>query len=155
MRLGRRLSRVGLWMATLALVRGAIGIQASTINSAWNGGTGNWSVPTDWTPHGVPNNGGGNLYNVTIDSGGSDSVSLDINATIASLVLGGTSGSSTLQNLSGKAERLEVTGATTINRTGVLTFGNASTLKLDGGLTLASGSFLEVSGGSGLTVTAV
>ena len=153
MRLGQRLSRVGLLMATLTLAGGAISIHASTINSSWNGGTGNWSVSADWTPHGVPNNGGLNLYNVTIDSGGSDSVSLDINATIASLVLGGTSGSSTLQNLSGKAERLEVTGATTINRTGVLTFGNASTLKLDGGLTLASGSFLEVSGGSGLTVT--
>src|SRR6516225_4904906 len=152
MRLGRRLSRVGLWMATLALVRGAIGIQASTISSAWNGGTGNWSVSTDWTPHGVPNNGGGNVYNVTIDSGGTDLVSLDIHATIASLVLGGTSGSSTLQNLSGTAETFEVTGATTIKGTGILTFGNASTLKFDGGLTANSGSTAEVSGGSTLTV---
>src|SRR6516164_1816440 len=171
MRLGRRLSRVGLWMATLALVRGAIGIQASTISSAWNGGTGNWSVSTDWTPHGVPNNGGGNVYNVTIDSGGTDLVSLDIHATIASLVLGGTSGSSTLQNLSGKAESFEVTGATTINSTGVLTFGNASTLKFDGGLTAGgqfslngatatitgsgtwkSGSSADISGGSTLTM---
>src|SRR6516225_5126193 len=171
MRLSRRLSRVGSLMATLALMGGAIGIHASTINSSWNGGTGNWSVPTDWTPHVVPNNGGGNVYNVTIDSGGSDLVSLDIHATIASLVLGGTSGSSTLQNLSGKAESLEVTGATTINSTGVLTFGNASTLKFDGGLTaggqfslngttatitggltLKSGSTAGVSGGSTLTV---
>ena len=171
MRLGRTLGRVGLLMATLGLVAGAIGIRASTINSAWKGGTGNWSVPAGWNPNGVPNNGGGNAYNVTIDSGLTDLVSLDINATIASLVLGGTSGSSTLQNLSGKAKSLEVTGATTINSTGVLTFGNTSTLKFDGGLTdggqfnltgatatitgsltLRSGSIASVSGASTLTV---
>src|SRR5215472_1526796 len=170
MRFGRRLSRVGVLMATLTQVGGAISIHASTISSAWKGGTGNWSVSTDWT-NGVPKNGGGNVYNATIDSGLTDLVSLDINATIASLVLGGTSGSSTLQNLSGKAESLEVIGATTINSTGVLTFGNASTLKFDGGLTdsgqfhvtgatatiggsltLNSGSTAEVSGGSTLTV---
>src|SRR5215469_14851773 len=170
MRLGRRLSRVGLWMATLALVGGAIGIHASTISTSWKGGTGNWSVSADWT-NGVPNNVGGNVYNATIDSGGTDLVSLDINAKIASLVLGGTSGSSTLQNLSGKTESLEVTGTTTINSTGVLTFGNSSTLKFDGGLTdggqfhltgatatiggsltLNSGSIASVSGGSTLTV---
>ena len=68
------------------------------INANWNGGTGNWSIAGDWSPNGVPNNGGGNVYNVTIDSGGTDNVSLDINATIASLVLGGSTGSSTLAN---------------------------------------------------------
>ena len=170
MRLGRRLCHIGSLMATLALVGGAIGIHAGTINSSWKGGTGNWSVPADWT-NGVPNNGGGNVYNATIDSGGSDLVSLDIHATIASLVLGGTSGSSTLQNLLGKAESFEVTGATTINRTGVLTFGNSSALKFDGGLTAGgqfnlngatatiggsgtwkSGSSADISGGSTLTV---
>src|SRR5580700_8247022 len=83
----------------------------STINSSWKGGTGNWNVSTDWSPGGVPNNGGGNTYNVTIDSGGTDSVTLNQNATINSLVLGGTTGSSTLQNLSGTAENLTVTGA--------------------------------------------
>src|SRR6202035_3150190 len=61
-------------------------------NSTWNGGTGNWSTSTDWTPNQVPNNGGGNTYNVTIDSGGADNVTLDQNATISSLTLGGGSG---------------------------------------------------------------
>jgi hypothetical protein len=131
MRCGRIVSYAGLLLLTLALVGSAIG-RAGTINSVWNGGTGNWSVPTDWTPNGVPNNGGGNVYNVKIDSGGTDLVSLDLHATIATLALGGTSGSSTLQNVSGTAETLEVTGATTINATGNLTFGNASTLKFDG-----------------------
>ena len=166
----RRLSRIGLLVATLTIMGSAISIDASTINTSWKGGTGNWSVSTDWT-NGVPNNRGGNVYNATIDSGGTDLVSLDINATIASIALGGTSGSSTLQNLSGKAESLEVTGATTINNTGGLTFGNTSTLKFDGGLTaggqvnltgatatitgsltLKSGSAATVSGGSTLTV---
>ena len=169
MRLSRRLSRVGFLMAALALMGVAISIHASTINTSWKGGTGNWSVSTDWT-NGVPNNRGGNVYNATIDSGGTDVVSLDINATIASLALGGMSGSSsTLENLSGKAESLEVTGATTINSTGDLIFGNSSTLKFDGGLTdggqfnlsgaaatitgslaLNSGSSATVSGGSTL-----
>src|SRR6516225_2369027 len=166
----RRMLSCSLVIVGLAAVADTGG-RAGTINSVWNGGTGNWSVSTDWTPHCVPNNGGGNVYNVTIDSGGTDLVSLDIHATIASLVLGGTSGSSTLQNLSGKAESLEGTGATTINSTGVITCGNASTLKFDGGLTAGgqfnltgttatitgsgtfnSGSTASVSGGSTLTV---
>jgi hypothetical protein len=137
MRLGRERHYESLLLATLGLVGSAAGVRAQVINSAWNGGTGNWSVATDWTPNGVPNNGGGSVYNVTIDSGGTDLVSLDLNATIASLAVGGLfGGTATLQNLSGTAETLEVTGATTINRTGTLTFGNASTLKLDGGLTV-------------------
>ena len=37
---------------------------AAVINSSWNGGTGNWSTGGDWTPNGVPNNGGGNVFNV-------------------------------------------------------------------------------------------
>src|SRR6516164_10358442 len=170
MRLSRRLSRVGLLMAALTLMGVAISIHASTINTSWKGGTGNWSMSADWT-NGVPNNRGGNVYNATIDSGGTDVVTLDINATIASLVLGGTSGSSILENEGGKAESLEVTGATTINSTGDIIFGNSSTLKLDGGLTdggrfnlssatatitgsltLKSGSSATVSGGSTLTV---
>jgi len=35
-------------------------------NSSWNGGTGNWSNATDWTPSGVPNNSGTTTYDVKI-----------------------------------------------------------------------------------------
>src|SRR5262249_54790707 len=97
----------------------------ATINANWNGGTGNLSIAGDWSPNGVPNNGGGNVYNVTIDSGGTDNVSLDINATIASLVLGGSTGSSTLANMAGTAETLTITGGLTVNSTGTLVFSNA------------------------------
>lgn len=153
MRTGRMPYYVVLIMLALGLAGGVIGARAGTINATWNGGTGNWSAPTDWTPNGAPNNGGGNVFNVTIDSGGTDLVSLDINATIASLVLGGTTGSSTLQNLANTAETLEVTGATTVNRTGNLTFGNASTLKFDGGLTIAAGGQVNLNGATTATIT--
>jgi hypothetical protein len=87
------------------------------VDSSWIGGNGNnWSVASDWNPNGTPNNGGGNIYNVTIDSGGADSTFLDINAAINSLVLGGTTGGSSmlmLQNQSGTAETLTITGALT------------------------------------------
>ena len=144
---------VGLLVLTVTLVGGAISARAGTINSVWNGGTGNWSAPADWTPTGVPNNGGGNVYNVTIDSGGTDLVSLDLHATIATLVLGGTAGSSKLQNASATAETLEVTGATTIKGTGNLTFDSASTLTFDGGLTVASGGQVQVNGATTATIT--
>jgi hypothetical protein len=67
---------------------------AATVSESWNGGTGNWSTAGDWTPATVPNNSGGNVFDVTIDSGGTDIVTLDISPTIASLTLGGSTGSS-------------------------------------------------------------
>jgi len=89
---------------------------SSTINSTWNGGFGNWSVASDWTPVGSPNNSGGNTYNVTIDTG-SDSVTLDTSPTINALTLGGSSGSSDLFTSS---KTLTVTGALTVNASGGL-----------------------------------
>ncbi len=123
----------------------------ATINANWNGGTGNWSIAGDWSPNGVPNNGGGNVYNVTIDSGGTDNVSLDINATIASLVLGGSAGSSTLANMAGTAETLTITGGLTVNTTGTLVFSNASTLSA--GANSTNFGVLDVESGSTLSIT--
>ena len=52
-----------------------------TINSMWDGSTGNWSSAPNWNPSFVPNNGNnGSLYNVTVASG---SVSQDIVAGVA------------------------------------------------------------------------
>jgi hypothetical protein len=130
-------------------------IPNSLINSAWNGGGGNWWVASDWTPNGVPNNGEGNTYQVTIDSGGTDSVDLAGGATIASLVVGGTTGSSRLFNDYYSIPYLEVTGATTINRTGSLSFGGyprttvGSTLNFDGGLTNSGTIYTGLVGGGG------
>ncbi len=104
----------------------------ASVNSNWNGGTGNWGTGTAWTPNGVPNNGGGNTYNVTIGTG-NDTVNLNLNATISSLTLGLSSGSSQLQNLAGSAESLNDTGVLTINAGGQLLFQNASSLTVGGG----------------------
>src|SRR4029077_17848358 len=123
----------------------------STVNSSWKGGTGNWNVASDWSPTGVPNNGGGNTFNVTIDSGGTDAVTLNQNATISTLVLGGTVGSSTLQDTTGTPETLTVHGAPTIYARGVLEFQNGSKLS-SGSLTGAAGSQVYLNGASGLTV---
>jgi hypothetical protein len=110
-------------------------------NSAWNGGTGNWNTATDWTPNGAPNNGGSTTYNVTIDSGGTDSVTLDQNATINSLVLGGNSGSfSTLQSENGTPVTLNIVGGITVNDYGDLNFNSGSNLTVDGTATI-NGSF--------------
>jgi hypothetical protein len=59
------------------------------VNSSWNGGTGNWSTASQWTPGTfAPNNGnGGNTYNATIANGGI--VTRDIAITIQALTLGG------------------------------------------------------------------
>ena len=90
-------------------------------NSAWNGGTGDWSTATDWTPNGAPNNGGGTTYNVTIDSGGTDTVTLDISPTVSTLTLGGTAGTSTLQDQPGSAETLNILGSLAVAQNGHLT----------------------------------
>jgi hypothetical protein len=92
----------------------ALSCRANSILSSWNGGTGNWSVATNWEPAVVPNNGGGNTYYVKIDSGG---VTLDQNASIASLVLGGT-----LQTFvsSSSAHTLDISRELTINGTIIL-----------------------------------
>src|SRR5580692_10804972 len=144
----RRMMNSTLLMVILALVGTSGAQRKTTINASWKGGTGNWNVSSDWSPGGVPNNGT-NTYNVTIDSGGTDVVTLNQNAVINSLVLGGTAGSSTLQDPSGTPEKLTITGATTINSTGDLSFQNGSTLS-SGSLTV-SGQMYLLSGSTGST----
>ncbi len=64
----------------------ALQLKAQT-TSSWNGGTGNWSVTSDWSPAGVPNNIGTTTFNVNIVAPNSV-VSMDIlNATIDNLTL--------------------------------------------------------------------
>ena len=71
--------------------------QAQQVSTSWNGGTGNWSASTDWTPTAVPNNGGGTTYSVTINVPGSV-VTMDVlNDTVDNLILGnGFNGVNTL-----------------------------------------------------------
>ncbi len=64
--------------------------------STWNGGTGNWSTASNWTPAVVPGSAGASNADVTINTG-ADDVTLDFNPAIASFTLGGTAGSSILE----------------------------------------------------------
>ncbi len=127
----RRVSPLVVFIAALLGPPIALG----QTNSTWNGGTGNWSNATDWTPNQVPNNGGGNMYNVMIDSGGTDKVILDQNATIASLTIGdnGSSGiNSSLSEASGVPETLTVTGSVNVSHTGLLDLESGSTVTVSG-----------------------
>ncbi len=82
----------------------------------WLGGAGNWSNAADWSG-GEPGNG-----NDVIINSGNDAVTLDTNANINSLTLGGTSGHSTLSDSLGRGYEIQIAGALTINQSGTLTF---------------------------------
>ncbi len=120
-----QLSKWTLSLALLVMSIGATRSYADTI-STWNGGTGNWSTAGNWTPAAVPNNSGSSAYAVTINSGSTDVVSLDISPTVDSLTLGGTTGLSTLQGDPFPHPVLTVLNGMTINPTGILNLGSLS-----------------------------
>ena len=82
----------------------------------WNGGTGNWSNAGDWSG-GEP----GASSDVTIYSGGNDTVTLDVSTTISSLTLGGASNGTTSELTDGGvAQTLTITNALNVGATGLL-----------------------------------
>src|ERR1700722_11339327 len=124
-----RLFRGMIWVAALMAACLCPKLAFGQTNSSWNGGTGNWSNATDWTPNQVPNNGGGNTYNVTIgSSGGVNNVTLNQNATVNSLDVIGSS----LSTLPGAAETLNITGNLTLGGGGGLDFSNGSSFPVGG-----------------------
>jgi hypothetical protein len=101
--------------------------------STWTGPAyGDWSTASNWTPNTVPNNSGGNTYNVTIGPD-TNTVILDEDVTIASLTLGAE-----LIDESGAGST--VTGSVTLTAiTGVsageIDLENSSQLVVDGNFT--------------------
>jgi hypothetical protein len=83
------------FILTIFLMSGLSNAFADHKVATWLGGTGNWSDPTLWNIGEVPNNGV-DTYDVYISSG---SVSLDIDAMILQLTLGGGSLSSSDKNI--------------------------------------------------------
>jgi hypothetical protein len=82
----------------------------------WNGGTGGWSVPGNWSA-GAPGAGS----DVTIYSGGNDTVTLDTSPTISSLALGGASNGTTSELTDGGVKQaLTITQGLTVGQTGQL-----------------------------------
>ncbi len=112
-------------------------------NKVWVGGaTGNWSVATNWNPVGVPNAGS----HVKVDGGAT--VTVDVNATVASILYLGTSTS---------AGHLVIPAGVTLetkNR-GVVLFNAGSTLTVNGNLLASStdSGFDAIRNKTGGTVT--
>ncbi len=90
---------------------------------------GNWSVAANWSPNQVP----GATNNANITMSGTYTVTLDENATVASLALGGSSGTQSF------------VAKNTLTLNGASTVGTNVTFNLDGGLLSGTGS-LTVNG---------
>jgi fibronectin-binding autotransporter adhesin len=124
--------------------------QAQT-SVSWNGGNGNWNTPGDWSGGVVPNNGGGKAYNVTISNGKTETVTLNLNATVSDLTMGSLA---TLQSAAG--DSLTIASGGTLSNSGTLLFdttgsnitiGSGGTLNNSGTIELeASGETLNVTG---------
>ncbi|MBL9118713.1 MAG: hypothetical protein JNL80_02220 [Phycisphaerae bacterium] len=69
---------------------------ARSITTTWIGGpTGSWNVAGNWSPTGVPNNGGPNIFDVIVDGNSRNSASITttgINPVISTLTIGAGDG---------------------------------------------------------------
>jgi hypothetical protein len=125
--------------------------------------SGNWSNTASWSPATVPNNGGGNTYDVTLLSSPAVVITLDINPTIDTLTLDSgselTTNAGTTLTTTGltnggyinfaNGNTLTVNGATT--NTGEITLYNASTANFNGNFTNSNAFYTD--GKSTATVT--
>ena len=117
-----------------------------TSTDNWLGGAGNWSDSWCWES-GLPSGDS----DVVIYSGGDDLVYLDASASIASLTLGGWSGTSQLVD-NGTPQTLTIAGALTINWSGTLSLNSGDTVAAaslsvnSGAINLNGGSTLQVYG---------
>jgi fibronectin-binding autotransporter adhesin len=125
-----------------------LGIPVLAATISWNGGSANWS-PGNWNPS-LP--GSGDDVQIASGVAGGDSVFLNINTTINSLLLGNTNGSM-LSTTS--TQTLTINTSLTINNLGTLDFASASTLNVNGAVTntVHAGGVLEFTGGSTLNMT--
>ncbi len=103
-----------------------------------NPGGGSWNTATNWSGGTVPT--AADDVHITMD--GTYTVVLDVNATIASLTLGGTTGEQTLVNF---APTLTLTTASTVQTGGVLAMSGGT---LDAAGTLTVNGLLRCSGGA-------
>lgn len=142
------------------------GTRAAVINDTWLGGNSNWNNPANWSAALVPNDGGGNTFNVFIDGGNAlaSQVGLNISVGISGLTID-TNDQLTINN----AQSLTINGATpSITNNGVLAlnsggsntdfnFGGTSlTLAGTGTITMSNGGVNRIysSSGSGTLINA-
>jgi hypothetical protein len=129
-------------LAGLAVGLACAGGAFAQTTLTWNNGAGgDWSLATNWTPNGVPNNNGPNLFNAVISLAGAYTVNLDIDATIENFThnaagvvysLNNTSDLIVNQNMTLGAEfygRRELGGTGTLRVNGNVTFNNGARLR--------------------------
>jgi fibronectin-binding autotransporter adhesin len=119
----------------------AFTIASSVSTVTWtNAAGGNWSTGANWSSGVAPST----TNNVVIDLAGTYTVTLDVNATVASLTLGGTSGTQTLAMAS---RTLTINGASSITTNGILSL---TTSNVTGSGTLTSLGLVITHGTSAL-----
>ena len=132
----RHMSRVHILVVFLVATAGCALSQDN-----WLGGTGNWSNGALWST-GVPLPGN----DVLIYSGGSDYVTLDVNASIKSLMLGGAyNGFTSELTDSGSPRDLTIAGALNLDQTGDLNLSGGSTVSVGANSTIAGIIFVSSS----------
>ena len=141
-------------MMGILLILMSTGTPSSRAQTAvnWIGASsGNWSTSSDWSGGVVPNNGGGNTYNVTINPSSDQTISLNLGATVSDLTLG----SAMLQSVAGDSLTIANGGNLTVNSGGTVLFNTAgSNITVNSGGTFSnSGMFDLESAGETLSVT--
>jgi hypothetical protein len=129
-----------VFVCLAVLLTAGVSLAQTQVNGATSG---NWNSTSSWSPAVVPNNGGGNTYNVTLLSSPAVNITLNINASIDTLTL---DSGSILSTDSGNT--LTTTGVT---NGGDLEFYNGNTLTVNGSMTTSN--YFDLDRGSKLTVT--
>lgn len=154
----RRLRRCGIRAsALLAAVSTGNVAYGQLINSEWNTGNGTWNVAANWTPVGVPDNGGGFTFDVEIGN-----LAPAANAFVTFVPQDGTSDTINSLIISGGADlitngfQLLVVGQTTVSAgassiqisphatPGVIAFNTDDLDVNSGGLVVMQGGLLDV-----------
>ena len=129
------------------LILTAVGVRANTL--IWNNlAGGNWSNPANWSPAQIP--GPGDTVVITNDA--AYTVTLDVDASLAGLVVGAPGGSH-VQTLAGSGVNFTINGPATINPQGAVNLTAVTlggTMTLMGNLNLSAGTLTN---GSSLTVS--
>ncbi len=119
----------GAALVALALLGLGVPLLGDQIQATWNGGTGDWVDPTQWTPNAVPNNGS-NTYLVTVNSGKPDVV----NILTQNIYLDGiTVGSQSTVHVNDQGLQLgsPISASQMLTNAGTMSFANAGSLTLD------------------------
>ena len=148
------------WLPLMALtvVLTALPSHAQIFNSTWQGGSGDWNDPTNWSTTNFPNNAGTEYYNVVI-TGGGDVVDLAGLREIDSLSVGAGGQLNLLNNTTltivndpGRATSGFFTngGDITLNATSL-----GSSMRFDGTINLTGGGTITMGNDSGNNLAGV